>query len=327
MRPFSYQKPSTGNEAIAAVAPDPDAAFLAGGTSMIDLMKLDVIKPAKLVDINKLDLAQIKPYRGGLLIGALSRMSDVAHDKLIQEKYPVLSQALLSGASPQLRNMATIGGNLMQRTRCYYFRNATMPCNKREPGSGCPATDGYNRIHAIFGGSKHCIAVNPSDMCVALAALDAVIHTQGPKGERMLPITEFYLEPGEHPERDTILDHGELIVAVEIPGSSLAAHSCYVKVRDRSSFAFALVSAACALEIASGVIQDARVALGGVATRPWRSLEAERALIGKAPDSATFKAAAQAAVENAQPQKHNSFKIELTRRTLVRALQNLGGSA
>lgn len=325
MHPFSYMKASSGQAVTDALAEDAGASILAGGTCLIDLIKLDVLQPEKLVDINKLDLDQIKVSDDHVLVGALARNSDVAFHQTIKENFPVLSQAILSGASPQVRNMATAGGNLMQRTRCYYYRNATMPCNKREPGSGCPAIDGYNRIHAILGGSKSCVAVNASDMAVALAALDAVIHIQGPDGARKVALTEFYLEPGQHPEHETALRHAELITAIEIPRSALAANSCYLKVRDRSSFAFALVSVACALEIKNGTILKARLALGGVGTRPWRCQAAEKALVGKPADTGTFRNAAQAALQGAQPLKHNGFKIELARRTVVRALSRLGG--
>jgi xanthine dehydrogenase YagS FAD-binding subunit len=327
MQPFRYVQSTSSNEAVASASADPGAFFLGGGTSLVDLMKLGVLQPEKLIDLNKLPLAEIKEHNGGVLIGALARNSDVAHNRIVKDKYPVLSQALLSGASAQLRNMATTGGNLLQRTRCYYYRNATMPCNKREPGSGCPAVEGYNRIHAIFGGSKHCVAVNPSDMSVALAALDAIIHIEGPNGTRKVPIAKFYHLPGDHPEQETTLQQGELIVAVEVPACNFANRSTYLKVRDRTSFAFALVSAACALEVQGGVIRNARVALGGVGTVPWRSAEAEQALIGKPAKAETYKEAGKAAVAGAEALKHNGFKIELASRTVARALARLGEGA
>lgn len=276
MHPFSYSQAVDEKGAVVAVTPESQAVFLAGGTSLIDLIKLGVQQPNQLVDINSLPLAKIETRGDGVRIGALVSNSELAHNRMIRDRYPVLSQALLSGASPQLRNMATVGGNLMQRTRCYYFRDPATPCNKREPGSGCPAIDGYNRIHAILGGSKNCIATHPSDMCVALVALDAIVQIHGPKGERSIPITDFHLLPGDHPERETVLEQGELIVAVDLPASPFAARSHYLKVRDRASYAFALTSVAAAFDIQSGVIHSARIALGGVGTKPWRANEAEK---------------------------------------------------
>lgn len=327
MRQFSYKQAADEKAAVAAVLPEAQAAYLAGGTTLIDLMKLNVQTPATLVDITPLPLAKIEIHDSGVRIGAMVSNSDVAHDPIIRQRYPVLSEALLSGASPQLRNMATVGGNLMQRTRCYYFRDTSMACNKREPGSGCPAIEGYNRIHAVLGGSPHCIATHPSDMCVALVALDAVVRTRGPRGERSIPLADFHLLPGEHPERETVLEHGELITAVELPSSPFAARSHYLKVRDRASYAFALTSAAVALEVRDGVINSARVALGGVATKPWRATDAEKALVGKSPNEATYKAAADAAVRGAKQYKHNAFKVEMAKRTVVRALSTVGGMA
>lgn len=327
MHPFSYAKATDEKSAVAAVVPSSQAAFFAGGTSLVDLMKLGVEKPDQLVDINSLPLAKIEAQGDGVRIGAMVRNSDLARDRTISSRYPVLSQALLSGASPQLRNMATVGGNLMQRTRCYYFRDTATPCNKREPGSGCPAIDGYNRIHAILGGSKNCIATHPSDMCVALVALDAIVQTRSPKGERSIPIADFHLLPGDHPERETVLEHGELIVAVDLPASPFAARSHYLKVRDRASYAFALASVAAALDIQDGVIRAARIALGGVGTKPWRAYDAEKALVGKSPSEATYKAAADAALQGAEPHKYNGFKVELTKRTVIRALATVGGMA
>jgi xanthine dehydrogenase YagS FAD-binding subunit len=326
MRAFTYARAGDEQGAVAAVAADAEAAFVAGGTTLIDLMKIDVMTPSRLVDVNGLGLAKIEAMAGGgVRIGGLARNSDVAANDAIRKGYPVLAEALLSGASPQLRNMATVGGNLLQRTRCSYFRDTADPCNKRRPGSGCSAIGGYARMHAILGGSDACIAVNPSDMCVALVALDAVVHTRGPRGERHIAIADFHLLPGDHPERETMLDHGELITAVTLPATAFAARSHYLKVRDRASFAFALVSAAVALAVEGGVIREARVALGGVATKPWRAAPAEKELIGKVPGEAAYKAAAAAAVEGAKPQKDNAFKVELARRTVVRALAELGG--
>jgi xanthine dehydrogenase YagS FAD-binding subunit len=251
--------------------------------------------------------------------------SDLAANEIIRERYPILSQALLAGASQQLRNMATVGGNLMQRTRCPYFRDVTLPCNKREPGTGCPAIEGYSRMHAIFGGSDQCIAVMPSDMAVALLALEATIHIRSEQGERKVPISKFYLAPGEHPQKETVLEHGELIVHVELPPSKFAKYSHYLKVRDRSSFSFALVSVAACLDINNGQIGNARIALGGAAVHPWRLEKAEKVLIGKTPSAALFAAAAQAAVEGAKPTKYNKFKVELTKRSVERALQIAAG--
>jgi xanthine dehydrogenase YagS FAD-binding subunit len=292
VRPLEYQRANTVDEAVRLLAADPYARFLGGGTNLVDLMKYGVEEPSRLVDVTRLPLTGIEPLAGGgLRIGALVRNSDLAEDPRIVQAYPVLSQALLNGASPQLRNLATTGGNLLQRTRCYYFYDTAFACNKRSPGSGCPAIAGQNRIHAILGQSESCIAVHPSDMAVALAALDAVVRVQGPGGARAIPIGEFHRLPGSTPNVDTNLRHGELIVAVELPASPVAAHSHYVKVRDRASYAFALVSAAVALYAPSGTIEQARIALGGVAHKPWRALEAERALQGRSPDAESFRRA------------------------------------
>lgn len=323
MRPFTYAKPAKTADAMKALSQG-NSSIIAGGTNLLDLMKLDVTHPAHLIDINKIaDLSQIKNNNGGLLIGALVRNSDLAHNKSVLDHYPVLSQAILSGASAQVRNMASTAGNLLQRTRCYYFRNATMPCNKREPGSGCPALDGYNRIHAILGTSDTCIATHPSDMAVALTALDAIIHIEGSAGKRSVPITKFFLLPGAHPEKETVLKDGDVITAVEVPQSSAAKHSRYLKIRDRKSFAFALVSVACALDVKKGVIKEARLALGGVGTIPWRCTEAEKLMLGKPANKETFKLAAEAAVKGAVTHKHNKFKVELCKRTIVKALSGL----
>jgi xanthine dehydrogenase YagS FAD-binding subunit len=326
MRPFEYVAASDLDEAARTVSADPGARYIAGGTTLVDLMKLDVETPRKLVDLNPLvrrdkTLETISEQPdGGLRIGALVRNSDLSWDTTVKQRYPVLSEALLAGASGQIRNMATVGGNLLQRTRCYYFRDTAMPCNKREPGSGCSAIDGHNRIHAVLGTSEQCIATHPSDMAVAMVALDAVVHVRGPRGERTIPLVDFYVVPDAHPERETVLGHGEVITAVEIPVLRYGARSHYRKVRDRASFAFALASAAVALDLSGGTIRDARVALGGVGTKPWRSREAERALIGKAASVDTYRAAAELALKDAVPRRENGFKIELAKRTLVRTL-------
>jgi xanthine dehydrogenase YagS FAD-binding subunit len=326
MHPFRYTTVEDTETAIAAIAQDSNAVYVAGGTSLIDLMKLDVQTPMHLVDINKLPLSGIEVLDDRVRIGALMCNTTVAYDATIRERYPLLSEALLSGASPQLRNMATIGGNLLQRTRCSYFRDVATPCNRREPGSGCSALLGYNRDHAILGTSEHCIATHPSDMAVALAALDAIVQTLGPGGARSIPLADFYLPPGDHPERESVLDYGELIVAVDVPASSFAARSHYIKVRDRASYAFALVSVAAALDVQNARIRDARIVLGGIATIPWRAFATERALIGQQPGEALYRAAASAAVEGAVPQHDNSFKVELAQRTIVRALEKVGGA-
>lgn len=324
MRPFAYSRANASSDALKQLKEQANSALVAGGTSLLDLMRLDVLQPQKLIDINKLPLTQVKEHNGGILIGALVTNTDLAYNKLVMERYPVLSQALLSGASVQVRNMASVGGNLVQKTRCYYYRNSTMPCNKRVPGSGCPAIDGYNRIHAILGGSNACIATHPSDMAVALTALDAIIHIEGPNGARQVPITKFYVLPGEHPEKETILQTDELISAVEIPKSTSAKNSHYMKVRDRTSFAFALVSVACALELDGAVIKSARLALGGVGTMPWRCPEAEKFLAGKNPTKENFKKAAELALHSAVTHKHNKFKPELCKRTIVKSFSALG---
>jgi xanthine dehydrogenase YagS FAD-binding subunit len=326
MHPFQYSRETDVDSALKAVTASRDARFIAGGTTLIDLMKLNVETPSRVVDINRLaetdpQLGRVEALPGGgLRIGALVRNSDLAWDAKVKERYPVLAQALLAGASGQLRNMATVGGNLMQRTRCYYFRDTAMPCNKREPGTGCSALNGPNRMHAVLGTSEHCIATHPSDMAVALAALDAVVVVRGPDGERRIPLTEFHLEPGSHPERETALRYGDLIVAVDVPPLPYGKRSHYLKVRDRASYAFALASAAVALDLRGGIIRQARVALGGVATKPWRSPEAERLLTGARAGRLAYRAAAAAAVRGAVPRRDNRFKIELARRTLVRAL-------
>jgi xanthine dehydrogenase YagS FAD-binding subunit len=327
MNPFTYSRASDANQAVAEISAKPQGKFLGGGTNLIDLMKMGVETPGQLIDINRLPLAQIEelPDGKGLRIGALARNSDVAEHSLIKERYPVLSEALLSGASPQLRNMATVGGNLLQRTRCYYFYDPAFPqCNKRNPGSGCGALDGYNRIHAILGQSEQCIATHPSDMCVALAALDAIVRVRGPNGEREIPMTDFHRLPGDTPERDTNLKPDELIIAVDLPAMPFATRSHYLKVRDRASYAFALVSVAAALDLGSNKrINAARLALGGVAHKPWRANAAEKKLLGQEANEKTFHAAAEAELAPAKGYKYNSFKIELAKRAIIRALSTV----
>jgi xanthine dehydrogenase YagS FAD-binding subunit len=325
MRPIGYQRVKDVDAALAAARAGKDVSFLAGGTNLVDLMRLEVVNPAAVVDINGLPLSKIEVDSAGARIGALVRNSDLAHHPEIARRYPLLSEALLAGANAQLRNMATVGGNLLQRTRCYYFRDRATACNKRQPGSGCSALTGYTRNHAILGTSSHCIASHPSDMCVALVALDATVHIRGASGDRNVPIVEFHLLPGDHPERESVLAPGELVTAVSLPAMSSFSQSRYVKVRDRSSFAFALTSAAAALSLEGGVIRAARLALGGVGTKPWRAVDAERVLVGQKPEPALFARAAEAAVHGAAPRKDNAFKVELARRTVVRALSTVGG--
>ncbi len=321
MQSFDYRKTDSIAGAVNAGA-SPNTRFVAGGTTLIDLMKLDVENPRTVVDINSVPLTKIEPTTdGGLRIGAMVRNSDLAHDKTVQQEYAVLSQALLSGASPQLRNMATTGGNLLQRTRCYYFRDTAYPCNKREPGTGCSALDGFNRIHAVLGTSEHCIATHPSDMAVAMMALEAVVHTSGPQGERSIPLNEFYLLPGNTPQKENVLAPGELITYVTLPKLPGGTRSYYLKRRDRASYEFALASAAVVANVQGGNFQHIRVALGGVGTKPWRSMEAERVLQGQAASEANFRSAADAALQGAKPLHDNAFKVELAKRTLVRALQ------
>jgi xanthine dehydrogenase YagS FAD-binding subunit len=322
MIPFTYIKAEDTHDALQR-ARDPNAVFVAGGTTLIDLMKLQVMTPASLVDINHLPLDTIEHLPdGSVRIGAMVRNSDLAHDPTVMTRFPVLSQALLSGASPQLRNVATTGGNLMQRTRCYYFRDPAYACNKRQPGSGCAAIDGYNRIHAVLGGSDQCIATHPSDMAVAMVALDAIVHIQGRDGERTVPVGEFHLLPGTAPHLETVVQPGDLITYVTVPKSPFAAHSAYVKLRDRASYEFALASTAVALELEGNRIRAVRVVLGGVATKPWRAPEAERVLNGATADEQTLRAAAEAAMQGATPHRHNAFKIELAKRAIVRAIKN-----
>jgi xanthine dehydrogenase YagS FAD-binding subunit len=329
MNPFTYSRAKDQDAALRELSGHAHPKFLGGGTNLIDLMKLGVETPDHLIDVNRLPLAQIEELPGGgLRLGALARNSDTAAHPLVKERYPVLSQAFLAGASPQLRNMATIGGNLLQRTRCYYFTETAFPsCNKRLPGSGCGAIDGFNRIHAILGQSDQCIATNPSDMCVALAALDATVQVTGPKGAREIKFGDFHRLPGDHPERDTNLEPDELIVSVDLPPAPWGKSSHYLKVRDRASYAFALVSVAAGLEIDGGEIKQARIALGGVALKPWRAQEAEAKLAGQKPTAENFQAAADAALAGAKGYEHNTFKIGLAKRSIVRALSTVAGLA
>ena len=321
MTPFTYTCPKTVDDALKAAAQGPDVQFIGGGTNLLDLMKMGVQQPTRLVDINRLPLTGIEDLNGGVRIGALVRNTDAASHVLIRSRCPVLSEAILAGASAQLRNMATMGGNLMQRTRCYYFYDPSYrECNKRTPGSGCAAKSGYNRIHAILGASEECIATNPSDMSVALAALDAVVQVKGPKGDRSIPITEFHRLPGNTPQIDTNLRAGELITAIDVPAAPWAKRSHYLKVRDRNSYAFALVSVAAILDVEEGTVRHARIAMGGVAHKPWRAGKAERMLVGRKADETSFRAAAEAELQDARAYRHNAFKIELAKRSIVRAL-------
>ncbi len=307
-------------EASEAVNATDGAMFIAGGTNLVDLWKYNLLHPKLLVDINQLpDHRSITELEnGGLRLGALVTNADTAYHPLVETRYPLLSKAILAGASGQIRNMATNGGNLLQRTRCYYFYDPDAPCNKRKPGSGCPAIEGYNRIHAILGASGECIAVFPSDMCVALAALEAVVNVSGKNGERSIPFAEFHRLPGDSPELDNHLQHGELITSVDLPAEGFAQHYSYLKLRDRHSYAFALVSVATALEMDGDLIRDARIALGGVAHKPWRVPEAESVLIGRKVDEDSFAAAADIILAGAQGLKYNHFKIELAKRAIIR---------
>jgi xanthine dehydrogenase YagS FAD-binding subunit len=328
LRPFKYVRATDPNAAARAVAANPQAKFLAGGTNLLDLMKEDVERPSQLVDLTRLKLAEIKPLRGGVSIGALATNTETANNPLIRSNYPLLTQAIVAGASAQLRNMATNGGNLLQRTRCQYFYDTAMPCNKREPGSGCGALQGLNRYHAIFGWSENCVATYPGDMATALYALEAVVRVRGSNGrERTIPIADFHRLPGDTPQRDTNLEHGELIVAIELPKSSFAKSSYYLKVRERASYAFALVSVAAALELGGSTIRQARIVLGSVAHKPWRSREAEAALAGQPATEESFRRAAEAALRDAKPLEHNAYKVELGKRAIVRALKRASGQA
>ena len=328
MKPFTYTRATTVEEAVKAIGQGPGARFIGGGTNLLDLMKMGVEQPSHLIDITRLPLTGIEERNGGVRIGADVTNTDAANHALVRTRYPVLSEAILAGASPQLRNMATMGGNLMQRTRCYYFYDPTyQECNKRQPGSGCAAKTGINRIHAILGASDECIATHPSDMCVALAALDAMVEVVGPHGKRSIPMTQFHRLPADTPNIETNLHQGELITAIDLPALPFAKRSSYLKVRDRRSYAFALVSVAVVLDAEGGTIRSARIALGGVAHKPWRATKAEQLLAGNKPDAGTLQAVAQAAVEGAKPYPGNAFKLELAKRSIVRAIRNTAAMA
>jgi xanthine dehydrogenase YagS FAD-binding subunit len=328
MTPFAYRRAQSVDDAVRLAAA-PGAHFLGGGTNLIDLAKGGVVQPLLLVDVSRLPLAEVTTNPdGGVRVGAMARNSDVANHPLVRTRYPLLSQALLAGASPQLRNMATVGGNLLQRTRCPYFYDTGFEhCNKRAPGSGCGALEGINRNHAILGASAACIATHPSDMCVALAALRASVRVRGPRGERTIAFDHFHRLPGDTPQHDTNLAAGELIVGVDLPPDGFADRAHYLKLRDRASYAFALVSVAAALDVRGGVVQDAALALGGVAHKPWRRPEAEARLVGRAPTDAAFADAADVLLQGARPATQNGFKVALARRAIVRALQTAGGQA
>lgn len=330
MNPFDYERATDTAEAVAVLTQRPDAVFLAGGTNLVDHLKLGVTEPGLVVDINRLDLAHVEELDdAGLRIGAMVRNSDAAADPRVRRDYPMLSRALLSGASGQLRNAATMGGNLLQRTRCVYFQDTSTPCNKREPGSGCSAIGGYTRYHAILGASPDCVATHPSDMAVALAALDAVVVVLGPRGQRRIPISELHRLPGEHPEQDTVLEHGDLITALELPPPR-RGRSTYRKIRDRASYAFALVSVAAMVDIDDSgpkpVIREAAIALGGVAHKPWRAGAAEAVLRGAEPNQETFLRAADAELEVAEPVEGNRFKVAMARGAITTVLTELTGA-
>ena len=328
MKTFEFIRPPNSAAAITTAAQAKTAQqgaevrYIAGGTTLLDLMKLNVETPGRLLDINRLPLDKIETTAdGGLKIGATVRNSDLAHHATVRRDYAVLSQAILAGASTQLRNMATTAGNLLQRTRCAYFRDTAMPCNKREPGTGCPAITGSNRTLAVLGTSEHCIATNPSDMCIAMAALEATIHVQGPKGSRAIPFGEFHLLPGNTPHRETVLEPGDLITHVTLPAPIKGSKQLYLKLRDRASYEFALASAAVVISITGQNVTRARIALGGVGTKPWRSQEAEAVLVGQPANGANFRRSAEAALRDAKPQSENGFKVELAKRCLTHALQ------
>lgn len=321
MKIFTYVRANSTQDAIQRASQEKGANFIAGGTNLVDRLKVFLDEPSQLIDISRLELNQIdRTDEGGLRIGALVSNTAVADYPEIRSNYPLLSRAILSGASQQIRNMATVGGNLMQRTRCPYYYDTVFPCNKRQPGSGCPAAMGINKMHAILGASEQCLAVNPSDMCVPLAALDAVVEVEGVKGRREIPFTEFHRLPGNTPQLDNNLAPGEIITAVILPPVSFAQSGVYLKLRDRASYAFALISVAAALDIQDGEIQQARMALGGVAHKPWRSPEAEQFLQGKPAETATFQQAAELALRDAKPLKYNAFKVDMTKRAIRRAL-------
>jgi xanthine dehydrogenase YagS FAD-binding subunit len=324
MTPFRYERARDVERAIALLTQEPNGVFLAGGTNLVDHMKLGVSRPDLVIDITRLPYDRIEALPdGGVRIGAMVRNSDLAADPTIRARYPVLAQALLAGASGQLRNVATTGGNLLQRTRCVYFQDVAKPCNKRAPGSGCPAREGYHRNLAILGASEACVATHPSDMAVALVALDAAVRVLGPNGERTIPLVAFHRLPGDEPQHDTALEHGELITAVDLPNLPFAARSRYRKVRDRASYAFALVSVAAAIDVSDGIVRDARIAFGGVAHKPWRATKAEGELRGALATEESFRRAADAELADARPLRDNAFKAPLTRNVLVRALLDL----
>jgi xanthine dehydrogenase YagS FAD-binding subunit len=324
---FDYIRVSTPKAAVDALTKDASAQWIAGGTNLVDLMKKGVAAPQKLVDITNLPLKEIKKEGTKLRIGALALNSDVAENDLILREQPLLSLALKAGASQQIRNMATVGGNMMQRTRCPYFYNTDMPCNKRQPGTGCGALKGFNRMHAVFGASEKCIAVHPSDMCIALVALDATVLVTGPKGDRRIPFQAFHRLPGDMPQKDNTLERGELIVAVEIPENPFVKNVHYLKIRDRSSYAFALVSVAAALDVQNNAIKDVRLGMGGVAHKPWRLTEAENFLKGKAASDDNFRQAAELAMRGAKGYGHNNFKLRLAPNSIVEALKIAAGKA
>src|SRR5260221_5424166 len=326
MNPFRYERASDAVSAVALLAENPNGAFLGGGTNLVDHMKLGVAQPDLLVDVARLPYDRIEPLPGGgVRIGATVRNSELAADRTIRTRYPMLAQALLAGASGQLRNLATTGGNLLQRTRCVYFQDVSKPCNKRVPGSGCPPREGYHGNLAILGASEACIATHPSDMAIAMVALDAIVRVLGPNGERTIPLANFHRLPGDEPQRDTVLEHGELITAIDLPPLAFATRSHYRKVRDRASYAFALVSVAAAIDVTGGIVRDVRIAFGGVAHVPWRATKAELTLRGATATEETFRRAANAELADARPLRDNAFKVPLARNVLVRTLLDLIG--
>ena len=323
MNPFDYTRATDVSNAVSEASRSAAAKFIAGGTNLIDLMKENVARPDRLIDITHLPLNRIEDTAvGGLRLGALVTNAETAYNLQVEKRYPLLSRAILAGASPQLRNMATNGGNLLQRTRCVYFYDSTTYCNKREPGAGCAAIDGFNRMHAVLGASEQCIAVHPSDMCVALAALEAVVHVTGKNGDRSIPIADFHRLPGDTPDMDTNLTRDEIILYIDLPPKGFAEHQAYLKVRDRASYAFALVSVAAALEMSGDIIKDARIVLGGVAHKPWRNKEAEAKLNGKPATKENFQIVAETILRDAKGLEHNAFKIELAKRAIVRTLRH-----
>jgi len=326
VKDFTYSRARTSQEALTLVAARANAKFLGGGTNLVDLMRENIEQPDALIDVTRLASGISESPDGGISVGAEVRNSALANHPLVRQRYPMLSQAILFGASGQIRNMATVGGNIMQRTRCYYFYDEAAKCNKRNPGSGCDAIDGFNRIHAILGASEQCIATHPSDMCVALAALDATVRVQGPEGERTIPFNAFHCLPGDTPQVETVLGFHELITSIELSPLPFAKRSLYRKIRDRASYAFALLSIAAALEVENGKIRNARLALGGVAPKPWRAYEAEKVLLGAEVGMNTFRQAADAELSKARGYHHNNFKIELARRTIVSVLRELAQS-